>query len=67
MSIQRVISYQAQRGRMLQLDDLANLIIEVNELSGFNGTPVVTIAPTTSGGRIGTIKKISIEGTPNFD
>ena len=66
MSLQRVVSYQAQRGRMLQLDDLAELIIEVNNLSGFNGTPIVTIAPTTPGGRIGTIKKISIKGTPSF-
>ena len=66
MALQRVISYQAQRGHMLQLDDLMELIIEVNNLSGFNGTPIVTIAPTTTGGRIGTIKKISIEGTPDF-
>ena len=66
MSLQRIVSYQAQRGHMLQLDDLAELIIEVNNLSGFNGTPIVTISPTTSGGRIGTIKKISIEGTLNF-
>ena len=52
---------------MLQLDDLMELIIEVNNLSGFNGTPIVSIAPTTTGGRIGTFKKISIEGTPDFD
>lgn len=66
MALQRVISYQAPRGHSLDLEDLAQLIIEVNELSGYNSSPVVTIMPTTAGGRIGPIKKISIEGTPRF-
>lgn len=66
MSLKRTVSYTAQRSQTLSLDDLANLIIEVNKLSGGNHNPVVTVQRTSTTAQSGEIKKISIDGTPAF-
>ena len=66
MSLKRTVVYTAPRSQTMDLDDLANLIVEVNKLSGWNYHPVVTIQRTSPTAQSGEIKKISIDGVPMF-
>ena len=66
MSLKRTVVYTAPRSQTMDLDDLANLILEVNKLSGWSYHPVVTIQRTSPTAQSGEIKKISIDGTPMF-
>ena len=66
MSLKRTVIYTAPRSQTMHLDDLANLIVEVQELSGWNYHPVVTIQRTSTTAASGEIKKVSIDGTPDF-